>query len=188
MATTALLEATGGRWWGHLDLSRPAVQAALELLLLLSLPAVAAVSELACRGGGTPYPFDPPGTLVTTGPYAYVANPMQLSMTLVLVAWGAILGSWPVVGMAGVGAAFTSGIAGWHETVELEQRFGDDWRHYRGHVHAWRPRWRPWSGHGGRPCSTSRQAAIPARASDDGSRPGRRWPWTSSRPPGRPGR
>ncbi|MGI8808282.1 MAG: methyltransferase family protein [Acidimicrobiales bacterium] len=144
VATSALLEATGGRWAGHLDLSRPTVQAALELIALLSLPALAAVAELARRGGGTPYPFDPPPRLVTSGPYAYAANPMQLSMTLVLVAWGAALGSWAVVLLAVVGAAFAAGIAGWHETVELEQRFGDDWHRYRHHVRTWRPRWRPW--------------------------------------------
>lgn len=147
VATSALLEATGGSWGGHLDVSRPAVQSLLELVALLSLPALAAVSELA-RGGGTPYPFDPPDRLVTTGPYAYVANPMQLSMTLVLVAWGAVLGSWAVMLLAVIGAAYSAGIAGWHETVELEERFGDDWRRYRSQVSAWRPRWRPWPGDG----------------------------------------
>lgn len=144
VVTFALLEATGRQWAGRLDLGRPAVQLAMELIVVVSLPALAAVSELARRGGGTPYPFDPPEKLVTTGPYAYLANPMQLSMTLVLLAWGAVLGSWLVVLLAVVGAAYAAGIAGWQETVDLEQRFGDDWRRYRSEVRTWRPRWRPW--------------------------------------------
>ena len=82
---------------------------------------------------------------MTTGPYAYLANPMQLSMTLVLLPWGAVLGSWLVVLLAVVGAAYAAGIAGWQETVELEERFDDDWRRYPSEVRTWRPRWRPWA-------------------------------------------
>ena len=40
----------------------------------------AAAMEFASRGHGTPVPMDPPRTLVVTGAYAYVRNPMQLSM------------------------------------------------------------------------------------------------------------
>ena len=144
VGTAAVLAATGRT--ARLDIGRPAVQLALQAVFLLALPALAAVRELARRGGGTPFPYDPPATLVTTGPYAYVANPMQLSMTLALLAWGAVLGSWAVVAMALTGAAFAAGIAGWHESVELEERHGDGWRAYRRHVRVWRPRRRPWAG------------------------------------------
>ena len=66
-----------------------------------ALLGLAAVQEFAVRGSGTPVPFDPPKRLVTTGPYAYVRNPMQLSAALVMLGWGAILGQlvgggrWP---------------------------------------------------------------------------------------------
>lgn len=43
------------------------------------------------RGGGTPVPCDPPKRLVSTGPYAYIGNPMQTAMALILgwafIAW-----------------------------------------------------------------------------------------------------
>jgi protein-S-isoprenylcysteine O-methyltransferase Ste14 len=128
------------------DARRPLVQLTLQFVVLVALPALAAMGELARRGGGTPFPYDPPVRLVTTGPYAYVANPMQLSMTVVLVVAGAALASWPVVLLAIVGAAFSAGIAGWHESTELDERFGGAWQDYRRHVRAWRPRWRPWAG------------------------------------------
>ena len=143
---TVALGGVTGVTAGRLDIARPLVQLALQAVLVLALPALAAVRELARRGGGTPFPYDPPARLVTTGPYAYVANPMQLSMTLALLAWGALLGSWAIVAMALTGATFAAGIAGWHESVELEARHGDAWRAYRRHVPVWRPRRRPWAG------------------------------------------
>lgn len=144
-ATQAVLDATGGSW-ARLRLDRPGVQLALQAIALLTVPALAAVGELARRGRGTPYPFDPPDRLVTSGPYSYVANPMQVSMTLALVVWGALLGSWAVVGLAVVGAAFSAGIAGWHEDTDLRERHGEAWYAYRRHVRTWWPRARPWVG------------------------------------------
>ena len=131
----------GGEWPDfHADV-------ALQVTVLLAAPALAAVRELARTGRGTPFPFDPPDRLVTTGPYAYVANPMQLSCTLLLVAWGGLLQSWGLVATAVVSASFAAGIAGWHETLELERRHGRAWSDYRRRVTVWRPRWRP-SAHG----------------------------------------
>jgi protein-S-isoprenylcysteine O-methyltransferase Ste14 len=148
VATVAVLGATGGSA-ARVDLRRPLVPLVLQGIFILALPALAAVRELAGRGGGTPFPYDPPARLVTTGPYAYVANPMQLSMTATLLAWGALLGSWGIVGLAFTGAAFAAGIAGWHESVELGERHGAAWPAYRRHVAAWRPRRRPWAGEAG---------------------------------------
>ena len=185
VVTQAVLDATGGAW-ARVDPSRPAVQLALEVVALLGVPALAAVGELARRGGGTPYPFDPPDRLVTTGPYAYVANPMQLSMTLALVAWGGLLGSWAVVALAVVGAAFSAGIAGWHEDGELRERHGEEWDAYRGQVRPWRARWRPWAGAGAviyvapgcEPCAgvgrwigARRPVALEVRSAADAPRP-----------------
>lgn len=171
------------------DARRPLVQLGLQFVVALALPALAAMGELARRGGGTPFPYDPPARLVTTGPYAYVANPMQLSMTVVLVAVGAVLASWAVVLLAVVGAAFAAGIAGWHESTELDERFGGPWRDYRGQVRVWRPRWRPWTGEsavlyiapGCDPCrgvgrwiTERRPAGLEIRLATDAPRPLRR--------------
>lgn len=105
--------------------------------------AVQAVREFAVVGGGTPLPLDPPCRLVTTGPYAYVANPMQLGATLLLVVWGALLGSAGVTAAGAMAAIFSSGLARWSERGDLPRRFGRAWHEYRAEVHDWRPRWRP---------------------------------------------
>ena len=118
---------------------------ALELLLLLAVPGLAAVAEFCERGGGTPLPYDPPVRLVTTGPYAYVANPMQLSMTLLLTALGLALGSLWLAAGGIVSAAYSAGLAAWHEGRTLDERFGPAWRRYRTEVAAWLPRFRPFS-------------------------------------------
>jgi len=141
----AVLEQTGGSWRALLD-GRPAWVTS-SLLQLLAVPAVlglGAVHEFVRRGGGTPVPFDPPRRLVTSGPYAYVANPMQLSAALVLAGWGAMLGSPWVAAGALAAVAYSVGIAAWDEGDDMRGRFGDAWLAYRRAVRPWLPRWRPY--------------------------------------------
>jgi hypothetical protein len=88
-------------------------------------------------------PLDPPASLATSGPYAYVANPMQLAATIMLFAWGLLLASPAVVAAAVMAAIFSAGLAAWSEDKELSARFGDDWWRYRRQVRHWLPRWRP---------------------------------------------
>jgi protein-S-isoprenylcysteine O-methyltransferase Ste14 len=144
MLPAIAIEGSGGAWWNPLD--RPSWQLAL-IVQLLALPGViglSAVQEFVTRGGGTPVPFDPPRRLVTTGLYAYVRNPMQLSAVLLLGLLGVVLGNvW--VSAAGVMAhLYSVGLAGWDEDEDLVARFGDDWTMYRRDVPRWYPRLRPW--------------------------------------------
>lgn len=136
--------ATGEGWAVLLGRSRPQLVAAGLVLAPVGATALQAVRELAVRGGGTPVPLDPPARLVTTGPYAYVANPMQLAGSLLLAGWGALLASPAVVGAAAMAVAFSAGFAAWTEDVDLHRRFGAAWPRYRRHVRTWVPRWRPY--------------------------------------------
>ncbi len=124
---------------------RPRWQFVLAALIAAPAGAMAlqAVLEFARSGNGTPVPLDPPRHLVTTGPYAYVANPMQLGATLILAEWGVLVGSPAVIGAGVTAALFAAGIAAWSESSDLSQRFGDDWARYRSEVRAWLPTWRP---------------------------------------------
>lgn len=134
---------TDGSWAA---LTAGSVQAFMLRLQIVAVPAllgVSAVQEFVERGQGTPLPFDAPRRLVTTGPYAYVANPMQLSATLLLLTWGAVLhSSW--IALGGVMSwIYGVGLARMDEGVDLANRFGDRWIRYRQGVRNWIPRWRP---------------------------------------------
>jgi protein-S-isoprenylcysteine O-methyltransferase Ste14 len=127
-------------------LTRPVWQISL-LLQLLAIPAViglTAVQEFVTRGGGTPVPFDPPRRLVTSGVYAYVANPMQLAGTVLLLLLGLILGNAWLAAAGVVAYQYSHGLAGWDEGEDLQRRFGDAWLEYRSGVRRWVPRFRPW--------------------------------------------
>jgi protein-S-isoprenylcysteine O-methyltransferase Ste14 len=139
----SLVFSVTGEGWAPL-LDRPRWHFVLAALVLAPAGgmAIQAVREFVAHGG-TPVPLDPPVRLVTSGPYRYVANPMQLGATVIFAGWGVLLASPMVVGGALVAAAFSAGLAAWSEDVELAERFGDDWRAYRGRVRTWWPRWTP---------------------------------------------
>jgi len=117
---------------------------AAQALAVPGLIGLSAVQEFVTRGGGTPVPFDPPTRLVTTGLYAYVRNPMQMSAVLLFVILGIVLrNAWIAAG--GVMAhLYSAGLAGWDEDDDLRERFGPAWGSYRTDVPRWIPRWRPW--------------------------------------------
>ncbi len=126
-------------------------QLALELLLLLALPGVAAVVEFAERGHGNPIPYDPPRLLVTSGIFRFCRNPMQLSCTSVLAAWALLLHNPSLLLPAAIALVYSAGLAEWDEADELRHRFGAPWQHYREHVQPWQLRWRPY--HAGPPAA-----------------------------------
>ncbi|MER7134653.1 isoprenylcysteine carboxylmethyltransferase family protein [Streptosporangium saharense] len=112
-----------------------------QALAVPGLLGLAAVREFALVGGGTPLPYDPPGRLVVTGPYAYVRNPMQAAMTgghLLLALLDPVF-----LAAALIAFAYGAGLAAWHEGEGLTARFGQEWAAYRRAVRAWVPRWRP---------------------------------------------
>ena len=115
-----------------------------QLGFLVAVPALAAMREFAARGDGTPFPWDPPRRLVTTGPYAYVANPMQVSAIGLILLTAVATRSATLGVVALLSAAFAMGVAGPHEHGDMRRRFGTDWMRYRRHVRAWWPRPRPY--------------------------------------------
>lgn len=108
----------------------------------VGVPVLSAVQELARVGGGTPWPWDPPERLVTTGPYAYVRNPMQLGAAASLALLALATGS-PWLGVASaLVVVFFVVLAERHESATMGRRWSG-YADYRRHVRAWIPRWRP---------------------------------------------
>ena len=136
------VEVAGG-WGRALDVPGWQLGVGLQALLVPISLGVRAVTEFVTRGNGTPLPYDSPRKLVTTGPYSYVNNPMQLSMLLCFVIAALVLSNLWMIAAAVVAFAYSAGLAAWHEDEQLIERFGDDWTGYRGRVRSWLPRWRP---------------------------------------------
>jgi protein-S-isoprenylcysteine O-methyltransferase Ste14 len=170
---------TGESWDPLLERPRWHFVAAAVLLALVGAMTLQAVREFAAHGG-TPVPLDPPKRLVTTGPYAYLANPMQLGGTILLAVWGVLLESAAVVAAAAAGAALSAGLFAWHEEHELADRFGDAWHAYRKQARLMSPAGGPRPAR--RPPSTSPRPATSA------ARSATSWPaaappgWRSTRP------
>ena len=115
-----------------------------QALMLPGVLGLCAVQEFVKRGGGTPIPYDPPCKLVTSGPYAYLRNPMQVSAMLVLLLLGIILRSYWVAAAGIMAHIYSAGLATWDEGDDLAKRFGGPWQRYRTQVRNWSPCWRPW--------------------------------------------
>ncbi len=139
----AAFELGDGSWATVAAHPRWVLFTAAQLALLLGAPAFLAAIEFARRGRGTPYPWDPPRTLVTTGPYAYVANPMQLGMVLLLLLLAWLSASWTLAAAGVSAAAFSWAVAAVHEREQLYARHGEQWVTYRQYVRDWIPRRRP---------------------------------------------
>lgn len=139
---TTVLERTGGSWTGLLEHGLLARTGLLVAAVLVGVPALAAVVELARVGGGTPFPWDPPDRLVTTGPYAYLANPMQVGATGLVLVLAAGARSWWLVVMAVGAVVFSTVLAQRHEQATMALRWPDH-AAYRRAVRSWLPRWRP---------------------------------------------
>jgi len=132
-------------WTPLLQLPSWARQLGVQAILVMAIPGVGAVMEFAERGQGTPIPYDPPLRLVTSGIYRYLANPMQVSCAVLMVAWAGMLRNGWLIVSALLSIAFSAGIANWDEQDDLRQRFGKEWLDYRSVVRNWFPRWRPYS-------------------------------------------
>jgi len=96
----------------------------------------------ALRGGGTPAPIDPPKSLVISGPYRYVRNPMYLGVESLVVGEAILFGSRRLLEYAAVVAMFFYLFVVFYEEWALRKKFGAAYQDYCKTV----PRWIPKSG------------------------------------------
>ena len=138
-----IMQAMGGAW----DLlERPVwvLVVALPGLALVSIIGLSANQSLCLQGDGTPIPLDPTKRLVTTGIYAYVSNPMQLSAALGFLVLGVLLMNIWIMAAALMAWIFVQGMVRWHHRHDLLKRFPTGWPEYKENVPEWLPRWTPW--------------------------------------------
>ena len=101
--------------------------------------------DFAVVGLGTPAPIDPPKSLVVSGLYRFVRNPMYVGVVLVLFSEG-LLFSFPRLLEYAllVGAGFFLFVVAYEEPT-LRRKFGASYQAYCQAVPRWIPRLTPWS-------------------------------------------
>ncbi|TCR70282.1 methyltransferase [Bosea sp. BK604] len=137
-------------WEGrdYLDALAQASPLRWGLALAVGLPSLligwAAAHEFALVGRGTPVPYDPPKRVVTSGPYATIANPMQVTSALVMASQALLVGSTAAWTIPLTFLVFDGIFAAWYNRAHIALALPEDWQRYRAAVGDWLPRRRPY--------------------------------------------
>lgn len=116
------------------------------LLLLGAVLLIETFSRFALQGLGTPAPIASTKTLVVTGSYRFVRNPMYVAVVSLILGQALLFGS--------VGA-LVYGLIVWatvhmfvltYEEPTLSASYGAQYDQYRANVRRWIPRLTPWQG------------------------------------------
>lgn len=142
----AILLYFSGWQWGGMVLWQFLI-GALCLLVGFVL-AVSTVRLFPKLGNGTPAPWDPTTRMITSGPYAYVRNPMITGVVLILAGEALMLGSWAVGIWALVFLALNMFYFPLSEEPGLRKRFGKEYEEYCQNVPRYIPRLTPWKKQG----------------------------------------
>lgn len=118
----------------------------VALLVLGAVLLVETFARFALQGRGTPAPIYPTETLVVTGSYRFVRNPMYVAVMSLIFGQALWFGSfWVLVyGLVFFGLVHTFVVT--YEEPTLQRTFGDQYTTYRAHVWRWVPRLTPWHG------------------------------------------
>jgi len=126
--------------------STPIWQIILGVLLIVVglVPPVHAFTQFV-KAGGTPMPIAPTQRLVVTGFNRFVRNPMYLGLTVTNLGQALLFSSWALVAWAAAFWILTASFVHFYEEPTLVRTYGSEYEEYRHNVHAWLPRWRPWT-------------------------------------------
>jgi protein-S-isoprenylcysteine O-methyltransferase Ste14 len=117
----------------------------LALLAIGTAGLLDCFARFAIQGRGTPAPVAPTATLVVSGQYRYVRNPMYLAVVTVIVGQGLWFGSTRVLAYGGAFWCVSHLLVVGYEEPTLRRQFGGSYRAYQAGVRRWWPRARPWS-------------------------------------------
>ncbi len=138
------------RYESHL-FNRSSVAPSIPLLiagLLISLAGlillVVMVRMFILIGQGTIMPWDPTRRLIISGPYAYVRNPMILSVITIQVGEAMAFVSPIMAALAVFFFVLNTIYFMYSEEPGLEKRFGVEYLEYKHNVPRWFPRRKPW--------------------------------------------
>jgi protein-S-isoprenylcysteine O-methyltransferase Ste14 len=106
--------------------------------------AVATIRMFILIGNGTIMPWDPTRKLITVSLYAYVRNPMILSIIIILVGESILFASYGIALWAALNFVVNTIYFIFSEEPGLEKRFGEEYVEYKRNVPRWIPRLKPW--------------------------------------------
>lgn len=93
---------------------------------------------------GTPAPVAPTETLVVTGVYRFVRNPMYLAVLTIILGQALLFGSWGLALYAAIVLASVVGFVKAYEEPTLTLTYREQYEDYRRNVPGWWPRLTPW--------------------------------------------
>ncbi|MBL8547078.1 MAG: isoprenylcysteine carboxylmethyltransferase family protein [Hyphomonadaceae bacterium] len=100
--------------------------------------------RFALKGAGTPAPLAPTKTLVVSGAYAFVRNPMYVAVTSLIFGQALLFASAALIAYAiTIAFAFMVFVI-YFEEPRLTHDFPDEYPVYSANVPRWRPRFTPW--------------------------------------------
>jgi protein-S-isoprenylcysteine O-methyltransferase Ste14 len=126
--------------------SIPMWQIVIGVVLIVAgiIPPVHAFAQFV-KAGGTPMPVAPTERLVVTGFNRFVRNPMYAGLITAIVGQALVFGSWWLALYAAAFWVITASFVRWYEEPTLVREYDGEYEEYRRNVHAWLPRFSPWT-------------------------------------------
>jgi protein-S-isoprenylcysteine O-methyltransferase Ste14 len=115
------------------------------LLLLGAVLLVETFARFALQGLGTPAPIAPTKSLVVTGSYRFVRNPMYVAVVSLILGQALLLGSLGTLVWGGIVWLTVHLFVLSYEEPTLSRTYGEQYDRYRSNVRRWIPRLTPWS-------------------------------------------
>jgi len=114
------------------------------LIVIGLIPLGESIVRFVRVGQGTLVPTNPTETLVASGFYRYVRNPMYLGVLSLIAGQTALFQSWALCKyLATVAVGFHLFVVLYEEPT-LRQKYGESYVSFRRNVPRWLPRRRPW--------------------------------------------
>jgi protein-S-isoprenylcysteine O-methyltransferase Ste14 len=104
------------------------------------VPLADSIVRFVREGHGTPEPLHPTDTLVVSGLYRYVRNPMYLGVLLMIFGQAVFFASRSVAMYGAIAAAIMHAFVLGYEEPTLQRRYGDEYANFCHHVPRWFPR------------------------------------------------
>ncbi len=103
-----------------------------------------AFGRFAIQGLGTPAPVYPTKSLIVTGVYRHVRNPMYVAVLSIIVGQGLLFGApWVFAYAAVIWLMFHAFVVAYEEPT-LRRTYGEAFEAFRANVPRWIPRLEPW--------------------------------------------